>query len=47
MAPGSGLYRLPQEFNIRALIIRIGFWGIRNPPKNSIGNYLSPYSKRP
>ena len=37
--------------NIGAFIIRIGFWGIlyfivimRNPSKNSIGNYLGPYS---
>ena len=35
--------------NIGALIIRMGFWGPlyynynREPPQNSVGNYLGPY----
>ena len=50
---GSALSReaskQPAQPNIKALIIRIGFWGplyciiiVRNP-QNSIGNYLGPY----
>ena len=42
--------QLPPSSNIGALIIRIGFWGPlyyiynKEPPQNSIGNYLGPYS---
>ena len=38
-----------KEANVGALTIRIEFWGIiyysynKDPPQNSIGNYLSPY----
>ena len=40
-------------YNVGALIIRKGFWGPlyynynKEPPQNSIGNYLGPHPKPP
>ena len=43
------MFLLEGSSNIGAIISRIGFWGIfcsgydKEPPENSIGNYLGPY----
>ena len=49
MQKARGFCRLRPNFNIGALMIRIGFWGplyykIIWNPQNSIGTYLGPYS---